>query len=325
MATMLLDEKKDLIVNADFKPVVVNFADDAKNPSVTTIGAFPEKADEEKVAKKEKDESDSDKKKEDEKAAKEKEKNEATSQPEKKDEESEESLQETKKIAEKYKEIDPVQKRINEITRKRREAERELEFERKKRAEVEVELEKIRANIPLTEKPKMENFETEEAYSEALMDWKIENRLKIEKEKKTKELNEKSEKEQFTASLNAIETNMEKGSEKYEDFSELVLNDDLKISESMVEALISSKIAEDILYYLGKNPDISAKIAKKNPFDAAREIGLIEAKLLMPVPKKNITKAPEPIIPVKTTNVIDKTVESRSLKEWKDWVRSLHK
>lgn len=312
--TIMLEEKKEIVMDKRFIPIVKNEVDSPDNLSVTTVNPLPEDADEEKVAKIKEDETTPSIE-----AAEETKGKAAIPETEKKEEVSEESLHKVKKTAEKQREDDPVQRRINEITKKRREAERELEFERKKREEVEAELEKAKANIPLTGKPKVEDFETEESYSEALMDWKIENRLKTDKEKTTKASTEKSEKDQFTANLNAIETKMEKGSEKYEDFSELVLNNDLKISDSMVDILVTSEIAEDVLYYLGKNPDISADIAKKSPVEAAREIGRIEARLLAPPLRKKITNAPEPINPVRTTGVTEKDPSDMPPKEYRAW------
>ena len=314
MTKTVLDEIKEVVLDTDFKPVVVNFADDARNSSVTTVGALPEKADEEKV----------DKTKEDETTPSEKESEKTIKAEEKTKEKKTEVAEEEETIIEKPREIDPVQRRINEITKKRRIAERELDFERKKRIEVEREIEKLKNIIPATNKPKVEDFETEADFYEALTDWKIEQKLNIDKEKTGRESEEKKEKDKFAANLDAMEGKIEKGNEKYEDFSEIVLDENLKITEQMIEVVNSSEIAEDILYYLGKNPDISADIAKMNPVLATREILRIEAKITAPPLRKKTTNAPEPITPVKTNEIVEKTVQNRTLQEWKEWARSKH-
>ena len=59
-----------------------------------------------------------------------------------------------------------AQERINEITRKRREAEREVE-----RLKKELE-EKAQAKTVPTDRPKIENFETQEAYEDAVYEWR---------------------------------------------------------------------------------------------------------------------------------------------------------
>jgi len=119
---------------------------------------------------------------------------------------------------------------------------------------------------------------------------------------------------------------MEKGREKYADFNELVLHEDLKISPVMVEAILltdNDKVeAEDILYYLGKHPEESARIAKLSPLKAAGEIGKIEAKLSAPPPPKKITQAPEPITPVKTTGATELDPSKMSPKEYRAWRES---
>lgn len=335
MANVVLDEIKETVVDTDFNPVVVNFADDPNNPSVTTVGALPEKAD---MVKTEKEEKDSGKKKEvvdekkdestpsepaAEKAEKKIEEKAASPKTEKKDKETEESLATPR-------EDDPAwyKKRFREMTTKRQKLQNELEFERNKRIELEQEVEKTKNAIPAANKPKMEDFATEVEYFEALSDWKIESRLKQEREKYAKEDSEKAEKESTSAFVEIVKDAMEKGKKKYEDFEELVLGDEstLSMSKELTGIIIESDIAEDIFHYLAKNPDISEEIAELGIYSAAREIGKIEAKLLAPPPqKKKITNAPEPITPIRTTGVIDKDPGKMPMREIKEWVRTLKK
>ena len=65
----------------------------------------------------------------------------------------------------------------------------------------------------------------------------------------------------------------ERGQGKYEDYNTVVFDKDLVLTQGMVETALLTDIAEDILYYLGKNPDISAAIGEMPALKAARKLG----------------------------------------------------
>ena len=128
-----------------------------------------------------------------------------------------------------------------------------------------------------------------------------------------------------------LEEISEKGQDKYEDYSTVVFDKDLVLTQGMVETALLTDIAEDILYYLGKNPDISAAIGEMSALRAAKEIGKIEARLVAekkkpdekkadpPAPAKKLTQTPEPIDPVRSTGAIDKDPSQMSAKEYRAW------
>jgi len=68
-------------------------------------------------------------------------------------------------------------------------------------------------------------------------------------------------------------------------------------SQAMIEAVMVSENGPAVGYYLGKNPDESARIAAMTPYGAVMEIGKLSQKLNDPVPKK-VTNAPKPHTPV---------------------------
>jgi hypothetical protein len=226
---------------------------------------------------------------------------------------------------------DPVEKRIGKLTKKWRTAERERDFERAKRLEAETELAKLKSQIPSADKPKREDFEDDEEFLEALTDWKVESKLKTHSEVVTKKIGEDAEKQAATEIEQELEEISEKGQDKYEDYSTVVFDKDLVLTQGMVETALLTDIAEDILYYLGKNPDISAAIGEMPALRAAKEIGKIEARLVAekkkpdekkadpPAPAKKLTQTPEPIDPVRSTGAIDKDPSQMSAKEYRAW------
>ena len=220
--------------------------------------------------------------------------------------------------------IDAVQKRFNEITKKRRVAERERDYEQTKRKELEAELQKLKAAIPPEGKPSRDDYDTDLEFFEALTDWKVEQKLKVSREVEDKTSRDVEEKQSVTEAYEELDSIMERGREKYKDFNTLVLDDKLVISQDMTEVILLSDMAEDLMYYFGSNPDESAKLAKESPLKAAREIGKIEAKLAAPKPappeiRKKTTNAPAPIVPIRTTGVVDRDPSQMTAKEYRAW------
>jgi hypothetical protein len=226
-------------------------------------------------------------------------------------------------------------KRIAELTRKFRSTERERDFERGKRQEAEEKLKELSAKIPVVDRPKKEDFDDEESFIEALTDWKIETKLKVSREEIAKTVEEKEEKESVDKTYDELDAVMERGREKYNDFNDLVLAEDLVLSTGVSELVLLSDKPEDVFYYLATHADESAELSTMSPTKASIRIGVIEAKLEKeekveekpleekkeekPPVKKKQTNAPEPIVPVRTTGVIDKDPSSMTPKEYRAW------
>ena len=81
------------------------------------------------------------------------------------------------------------------------------------------------------------------------------------------------------------------------DYHTVTRNNALPITQVIVETLQTAEKGPEVLYYLGKNPEIAASLSAMSPLDAARELGRIEAtKLVKPVPSGKKPPAPVPKI-----------------------------
>jgi hypothetical protein len=297
---------------------------DSTTPIVTDTDVVSEKDDkakeEVKVTEDKKEEKKEEKKEPEQKAA---------------DEPTKQSVEKTEQDKEKEEKVDdlkdPVEKRIGKLTKKWRTTERERDFEKAKRLEAEAELAKLKAQIPATGKPKREDFEDEDTFFEALTDWKIDVNMRSQQEVVAKKAGEETEKQAAEEIEQELEEISERGRDKHEDYNTVVFDKDLVLTQGMVETIIHSDIAEEILYYLGKNPDISAAIGEMTALKAAKEIGRIEARLVEgekkpeekkaepPTPAKKLTKTPEPIEPVRSTGATEKDPSQMSPKEYRAW------
>jgi len=211
------------------------------------------------------------------------------------------------------------QKRIDKLTKDKSELARRLqELESKLNQPAPQEF----TNPTPTGKPSIDNFETYADYIEALSDWKTDQKFQ-EADRKNAEQSVKRELEeagkQFTKKL-------EEAKSRYSDFDE-VFNPDLQISGAMQAVLMDSEVGADLAYYLSANPDESDNIARMHPIQAARALGLIEAKLSKAPVKdtKKLSKAPEPIRPLKASSSSStKSPDDMSYEDYKLWYKKNH-
>lgn len=138
-----------------------------------------------------------------------------------------------------------------------------------------------------TEAPSVDQYDTVEAYADALAEQKAEQLLaKREQSRQQSEL------------IEAYHDREEDARAKYDDFEQVAYNPNLRITNAMAESIQSSDIGPDVAYYLGANPKEADRISRLSPLIQAKEIGRIEANLTSNPPVKKTSSAPAPIAPV---------------------------
>lgn len=104
-----------------------------------------------------------------------------------------------------------------------------------------------------------------------------------------------------------------------EDYEQVTRNPALPITESMVDVLSTAEKGPEVLYYLGKHPDIAIKLAGMNPLEAAREIGRIEVTKLVPPPPPESKTPPPPPRLKGADNVIEQDPGDMSQSQFEKW------
>lgn len=166
------------------------------------------------------------------------------------------------------------------------------------------------------ELPPVDQFESPEAYAEALA------------EQKARELIAKREEAKQKAEiLESYHDKEEAARDKYDDFEQVAYNPNLRITDVMAQTIQASDVGPDVAYYLGANPKEADRISRLSPFLQAKEIGVIEAKLVNNPPVKKTTSAPAPISPVSartTGSPSYDTTDPRSTKTMTDsqWIEA---
>lgn len=142
---------------------------------------------------------------------------------------------------------------------------------------------------PAKAKPKQDDFESYDAFTEALADWKVETRLEAERKALREEVEQRFQKQEqareaeretrlleerrqrFIESQNAAKA-------RHEDYDEVVrANAGMEIGATAVRYCQDSPLGPEITYFLAKHPDIAEELNHAHPATALVRIGKIEA------------------------------------------------
>lgn len=197
------------------------------------------------------------------------------------------------------KEVSGIQKRIDELTKKRREAEREAEYWKQKAESV------VKPQQPTdyatTPKPMVDQFDSYEDFVEALADWKTDIKLA----RRDSEAAQRHAQEQVKTAAEIHAARVDAIKSTYADYDEAVESlADIYVPQPTIDSIIESEASAEIAYYLGKNPDVARRLNSMTMSAQLREIGKIEAMVTMGKKEavkqqvKRVTQAPSPINPV---------------------------
>jgi Asp-tRNA(Asn)/Glu-tRNA(Gln) amidotransferase A subunit family amidase len=186
------------------------------------------------------------------------------------------------------------QKRFNELTRQREEERRRAERLETMLHEVYTKQQAPPVQPQAEQPPKQEDFADYDEFLRAAARHEVRQELRAERAKEEEHRRRYEAQSYEEQQRSRIVGTIEKAKASHADF-DLVVTPSLPVSHVMLGALSESDHGPDILYYLGKNPQESARIAGLTPYGQVRELGKIEAKISQP---KATTNAPAPIKPV---------------------------
>ena len=176
-------------------------------------------------------------------------------------------------------------------------------------------VEKEPVYVPVGDAPQPGDFDSALDYADALADYKVNQKIAAREAEKYR-----------TTIETTYDTRAEKARDKYDDFDDVVLNPDLRITDAMADVIKESEVGPEVAYYLGTNPKEADRIANLSPLSQAREIGKLEAALSANPPAKKVTSAPAPISPVRrgsSAHTVDPS-DPRSVKAMSDaeWIKA---
>lgn len=209
-----------------------------------------------------------------------------------------------------------VQSRIDELTRARHEAEREAKFWKEQAA-------KSQTSSTDAPKPTKADFPDDEAYFEALADFKAEQKVQQFSQQTQAERAQEADAKQTATRFDLYRERVTQSVEAMPDYHEVVGQSDVPAAPHVLESILDSDVGPQLAYHLAKHPDVAERLNDMTPVQAARELGRLEAQMSAPKadaaapPAKRTTNAPAPINPVRGGNgQFTKPAEAQSDAEW---------
>jgi hypothetical protein len=213
--------------------------------------------------------------------------------------------------------LSPVQKRIDELTRRRYDAERDRDYWREQAQRALPRQEPTPpAEAPAAGKKKLADFGYDEDAYEAYL---LERSQSVAVKATREELNREQQATQSRRREAEFTSREQKFSKDLPDYFE-VTRGHVPITAEMAETIKESELGPAIAYHLGKNPDVAASIAQLTPLQQARELGRLEAKLAEKPKPPQVSGAPPPAPKLAAANArVDKDPKDMSDAEFSKW------
>lgn len=198
-----------------------------------------------------------------------------------------------------------TQKELDEIVSKRAaQAERRARKDGRLEAERDFWRQQAEARTQQQQPPKTEpagkpipsQFQDYESFTEALAEWKVDQKLSKAREEGERAAREQQAQRSTQERVQSVQTNLVSvGQAKHSDFVEVTTADGVAITDAMLAAAERLKEAgAEALYHLGQYPEESQRIARLPDIEQVWELKDLATKLKA-VPAS--TKTPAPIVP----------------------------
>jgi len=218
-----------------------------------------------------------------------------------------------------------LEKRFSELTKQRKEAEARAEEAERRLAALEGNKAQPEQSQPESNrKPTPDEYKDAFEYAEALADWSAEQALvKREQEVKRKEFEAQKQKV-----IQTWQEKLEATKAELPDYEDMVASSDVKVNDTVRDAILESDVGPRILYELASDDEIAEKLSTMSTASALKLIGKLEAKFEkteepVKAEKKTVaakSKAPEPIRPLRSTGgVAEVSLDGNdmSYQQWK--------
>lgn len=186
-----------------------------------------------------------------------------------------------------------VGKRINELTRKQKDAERRAEEAERQLAEIRqaaARNEQPGAQPKVQEgKPTREQFNyDEDAYVDAVVSWQLQQR--------DAQAAQRHAEEEGLKRARALQEAEDAFTDEHPDYMESISR--LMVTEHMRGALMEAEMGPALAYHLAKNPDLAEEIRNKSPYAQVVAIGKLAAQFAAPAAATQTPARPAPPVQI---------------------------
>ena len=220
--------------------------------------------------------------------------------------------------------VDPVQKRIDKLTREKYQARAEAEATRR-------ELERLHAQMQQSPRqtskdggePRLDQFDNFDAYIAAKASYIADQRLAEKLSEREQREQERRQQEQGAKTAETWSKRLADVRKEVPDYDDVIESADVVITREMGQAIMDSDIGPKVALYLARNPEEAERLAGLPETSVARAIGRIEAKIEAEALVKTQSAAPKPPTPVSGRGIANDGPSDKQPIE--DWMKARNK
>lgn len=207
-----------------------------------------------------------------------------------------------KAIGKKHREMKEAEEFAAEQYNQRRLSDQRAEAAERRMAEQEAARQSA-AKVEEAKEPMREKFATDKEYADALIDWRVDQKLK---QKQTEDAARAAQEEQQRV-VTVAQERLAKAAELVPDFTETV-DTDLNIPGHIAAYMQRSSLFAELGYHFAKHPEVLNDLRKLHPADALVEVGVIKSTL-KPFSETHSGKASNGPEPSKTNGAMPSTTD----------------
>lgn len=128
-------------------------------------------------------------------------------------------------------------------------------------------------------RPQRDSYDDDDAYIEALADWRADKRVKEELSRYEQDSAVRSQEREAQRLSDAYAEKLEAARERHDDYDEVVGESDLIVSADVKQAILESDLGPEVVYYLATNPKDVEHLNGLSSVQLGRAMGRIEASL----------------------------------------------
>lgn len=148
-----------------------------------------------------------------------------------------------------------------------------------KAEQIERELARLKAQVQPekveSSKPARENFQTDDAYRDAMDDWRVDQKFAA----REAQLNQQREQERQAQVMEQAKARIATALELVPDFQEVTEAADLEVPGHIAGYMQKSELFAELGYHFAKHPDVLTQLQKLPRDEALVQVGKIESKL----------------------------------------------
>ncbi len=209
--------------------------------------------------------------------------------------------------------VDPVQRRIDRLTREKYELRGRLDALERQLSE------RREPDRPAAgeKEPKLSDFDDFDQYVAAKASYIAEQKLNAALSKREQEARQQTEASSAQQAVTEWHKRLDAARSAIDDYDEVVESAGVEVTPAMGQAIMDSDMGPQVAYYLARHPDEAEKMHAMSPAAVLRAIGRIEAKIESEsIAAKKTSAAPKPVSPVSGQGTGQKRLETASYEDF---------